>query len=157
MICDGMATETLVDWRRYAQSLLRLVAMVPLGESSRVSHAIGIFDSDILEKRIMTIRMKKEKVNASMKNGLMVAGTLLLCAVAGVSGAMTRAVEAQTSSGAVKKAVRRSLACTYYDAENRTYAGTCGMVKGDPTWYCFRNDDKSVRQRQSGCAPEPRK
>ncbi len=86
MICDAMATEGEVDARSYAQSLLRLAAMV--ATSGRVSaiHAIGILDAGNLEKRIMRIRMKKEHAGAIARCGLIgAASAILLCAAVGAA------------------------------------------------------------------------
>jgi beta-lactamase regulating signal transducer with metallopeptidase domain len=167
MICDEMAAEKLVGTKAYVQSLLRLATMLPFTGGARASGGIGIFDSDILERRIMKMRMKKKHLTLSMKCGLMAAGTLLLCSVAVTSGAMTRVIEAQPSSTdsgtepggvAAKKVAHKDLSCTYYDNQNRGYNGTCGTKKGDKTnYYCFRNDDKSVVQLQTGCEVKLRK
>jgi TonB family protein len=100
MICDGVATERLIDQHTYTQSLLRLATMVSL--SSRVStpHAIGIFDANILEERIMKMQTKKQHFSIFAKYGLIVPAALLLFSVAAGAGAMAVAIAPQTTSQA---------------------------------------------------------
>jgi TonB family protein len=97
MICDGIATEKLIDSHAYTQSLLRLATMVSL--SSRVSptHAIGIFDANILEERIMTMQAKKRHFSLFVKYGLILPAALLLFSVAAGAGAMAVAIAPQTT------------------------------------------------------------
>jgi TonB family protein len=80
MVCDEIAVESVMDSRRYAHSLLRLATMISVVSAAVQSNAIGIFDANILEKRIMTIRTKKEKVSA--KYAVIVPAALLLFSVA---------------------------------------------------------------------------
>jgi TonB family protein len=67
MACDAMVTETLVESRSYAHSLLRLAAMVASLPRASASPAIGIFDANILEKRIMFMNTTKRKVGLWLK------------------------------------------------------------------------------------------
>jgi beta-lactamase regulating signal transducer with metallopeptidase domain len=53
MICDRMASEAGMEPRMYARSLLRLARLVASPRSAVDAHSIGIFDANILEKRIM--------------------------------------------------------------------------------------------------------
>jgi beta-lactamase regulating signal transducer with metallopeptidase domain len=69
MICDAMATERLIDSRRYTQSLLRLAAMVAVSPRVSTTNAIGIFDANILEKRIMRMHIRKQQVSSAVKYG----------------------------------------------------------------------------------------
>jgi beta-lactamase regulating signal transducer with metallopeptidase domain len=161
MVCDGMVTEKLVDVRTYTQSLLRLVTMIPFTARVHTSNAIGIFDSNILEKRVMTMRTKKQHLSSTVKYGLVISGALLLCSVAGGSGAMTRLIKAQNpksavSSDSASSGKRKAHGCTYYDAKTHAFPGTCGTKPGDDkNYYCFRNDDKNISELQSSCAPKP--
>jgi|YelNatPaOPRAMG01_1025707.scaffolds.fasta_scaffold345884_1 hypothetical protein len=44
-------------------------------------------------------------------------------------------------------------ACTYFATNGRGLPGTCGQQKGDnKNCYCIANDDKKLRQVQSGCS-----
>jgi TonB family protein len=104
MICDSMATESLIDSRSYMQSLLRLSAMIASVPRPSTSQAIGIFDADILEKRIMIMRAKKKPIGAGLRYSLIVPAiiTLLLAGAGGV--AMAVVIEPATNSQAVTKA-----------------------------------------------------
>ena len=102
MVCDGMATEVM-DSRNYAQSLLRLAAMVAaqaqFATTHAVVHAIGIFDANILEKRIMRISVKKQRVSTFLKYGLIIPTMLFLLSVAVGGAAMAVTIEPQSASG----------------------------------------------------------
>ena len=54
MVCDQMAAE-LSDNVQYAQSLLRLASMLLKGQSLGIPHAIGVFDTNTLERRLMKL------------------------------------------------------------------------------------------------------
>lgn len=60
MVCDQMAAE-LSGNHRYAQSLLRLASMLLKGKSLGVPHAIGVFDANTLERRIMKLTETKKQ------------------------------------------------------------------------------------------------
>jgi TonB family protein len=104
MICDEMAVTRVIDPHRYTQSLLRLATRMFLTPRVSSSHAIGIFDANILEKRIMTITTKKPQLSMAVKYGLVMPGALLLVSVAAIGSAKTLVVEqetqAQTADGA---------------------------------------------------------
>lgn len=86
MICDGMVTKQHVEAGIYARSLLRLAAAMTVGSRGSDSYAVGIFDGNILEKRIMRIRMKKQRAGAAMRYGLMIsAAAILLSTVVGAA------------------------------------------------------------------------
>jgi beta-lactamase regulating signal transducer with metallopeptidase domain len=56
VLCDEMAANLAAGKRSYAQSLLRLaqrISQAPV--ASKSTHALGIFEADILEKRIMNL------------------------------------------------------------------------------------------------------
>lgn len=54
MICDQMAAE-VTGQRDYARSLLRLAALLVSGAPVRTPHAIGIFDANTFERRLMRL------------------------------------------------------------------------------------------------------
>ena len=97
MICDGMATERLIDSRRYIQALLRLATMVAMTSRVFPSHAIGIFDANILEKRIMRMKVKKPNISSGLRYGLIIPAILFLLLVAVGGAAMAVVVEPQSS------------------------------------------------------------
>jgi TonB family protein len=98
MICDEMAVSRVVDPHRYTQSLLRLATRMFLTPRVSSSHAIGIFDANILEKRIMTITTKKPQLSMAVKYGLVVPGALLLVSVAAVGSAKTLVIQQETQA-----------------------------------------------------------
>ncbi|MDW5264176.1 MULTISPECIES: TonB family protein [Acidobacteriaceae] len=98
MICDGMATDKLIDSRKYTDSLLRLATMVAVGSRAYPSHAIGIFDANILEKRIMMMNLKKPRVSSALKYGLVIPATVFLLSVAVGGAAMAVVIEPQAST-----------------------------------------------------------
>jgi TonB family protein len=104
MICDGMATERLIDLRSYTRSLLRLAAAI--GTTSRISasHAIGIFDANILEKRIMTLNVKKQHRSSGLKYGLAIPAILFLISVTAAGAALAVVVEPQASDQTTNQA-----------------------------------------------------
>ncbi len=98
MICDAATAGTLLDPGSYAESLLRLAAAMIAVPRAAQLHAIGIFDGNILEKRIMLIQSKRPVLSFAARCALILPGALLL-AVAAVGGAaMTTAVEPQSAS-----------------------------------------------------------
>ncbi|GGG82688.1 M56 family metallopeptidase [Edaphobacter dinghuensis] len=104
MICDEMATEGLIDSRRYTESLLRLATMVAVGPRVSTSHAIGIFDANILEKRIMMMNLKKPRVSSALKYGLVIPATVFLLSVALGGAALAVVIEPPSSMQAADQA-----------------------------------------------------
>jgi bla regulator protein blaR1 len=98
MICDDMAVSRVIDPHIYTQSLVRLAARMFLTPRVSSTHAIGIFDANILEKRIMTITTKKPQLSVAVKYGLMVPGALLLLSVATVGAAKTVVIQPETQA-----------------------------------------------------------
>jgi TonB family protein len=97
MICDSMVAERAMDSRAYAQSLLRLATMV--GHSSRLAaaHAIGIFDANILEKRIMMMNLKRRPLGRALRFGLLTSALLLLSSAAVISAAKAIVIEPRSA------------------------------------------------------------
>lgn len=98
MICDGMVTAEHVDATSYARSLLRLAAAMAVDSPGAGNFAVGIFDGNILEKRIMRIRMKKQKAGAAMRSGLLISAAAILASTVVGAAAMAVPVVAQAVS-----------------------------------------------------------
>jgi TonB family protein len=98
MICDEAATSRVIDSEDYTESLIRLAAMVSSSARAISFHAIGIFDANILEKRIMLIQAKKRRVSLWVRYGLMVPSALLLLSAAIGAGRMAVAIAPQDSA-----------------------------------------------------------
>ena len=58
VVCDEMAAEAAQGRKEYAHSLLRLAQMLVDGPRREPLHAIGIFDGNTLERRVMTLLRK---------------------------------------------------------------------------------------------------
>jgi TonB family protein len=98
MVCDAMVMERHMDARNYSRSLLRLATMVALAAREPAIHPIGIFDANILEKRIMRISMKKHQASALLKNAALFSVALILLSAALTSAALAFVIEPQSPS-----------------------------------------------------------
>jgi TonB family protein len=93
-----MATEKLIDPPSYSHSLLRLARTIALRARVSSSHAIGIFDANILEKRIMMMNIRKQRPSSVFKYGLAIPATLFLFSVAISVSAMALVIIPQSAS-----------------------------------------------------------
>ncbi len=78
-VCDQMTAERLLDRHTYAASLLTLASRISGRHRSATVHAIGMFDANILEKRIMMLTSH----HAPMEHGrriLSIAAAFILAA-----------------------------------------------------------------------------
>jgi TonB family protein len=100
MICDEIATSRVIDSQSYTESLIRLASMVSSSARAISFHAIGIFDANILEKRIMMIQAKKRRFSLWVKYGLVVPSALVLLSAAIGAGRMAVAIAPQDSAKA---------------------------------------------------------
>jgi TonB family protein len=97
MVCDEMAAGISGN-QEYAQSLLRLAALLLQGRPVRIPHAIGVFDANTLERRLMKLTEKKKQVGR-LRVGVSVAACLVLAAAAATSALALRvAVDSQTAN-----------------------------------------------------------
>lgn len=96
MVCDAMVMERHMDARSYSRSLLRLATMVALATRVPAIHPIGIFDANILEKRIMRISMKKQQASALLKNTVLTSTAIILLSAALSSAAVAVVIEPQS-------------------------------------------------------------
>jgi len=78
MVCDQMAAE-IAGRKEYARSLLRLVSLLVKGMPVRTPHAIGIFDANALERRLMKLTEKRSEVRGMRKLAIVIA-----CAAFGI-------------------------------------------------------------------------
>jgi len=97
MVCDAMAAGVQGD-REYAQSLLRLASLLLQGRPVSVPHAIGVFDANTLERRLMKLTEKKRQVGR-WHVGISVAACVALgIATAASAVALRLGVDSQSSS-----------------------------------------------------------
>jgi TonB family protein len=64
MICDEIAARTVSGREKYARSLLRLASMLSERMPTQTLHAIGIFDANIFERRVMSLTNKRTKISS---------------------------------------------------------------------------------------------
>jgi TonB family protein len=81
MICDAMVVERIIEPGRYRQSLLRLAEHMLVGRRA-AGQALGMFDANILEERIMMMRSKRTVPNRWVRGALTGCATMLLVAAA---------------------------------------------------------------------------
>jgi TonB family protein len=67
MVCDAMAGDCVHTRERYAQSLLRLAAMLSDRMPVKTLHAIGIFDANVFERRIMRLTQKRKHIGTTRR------------------------------------------------------------------------------------------
>jgi TonB family protein len=79
MVCDAMAAEAVAGREKYARSLLRLASTLTERTPVRTLHAIGIFDANIFERRIMSLTEK----NVASSNMRRIA-TVTVCVALGL-------------------------------------------------------------------------
>jgi TonB family protein len=113
LICDALAAERVTDSASYAKSLLRLAAMMSERSTANTLHAIGIFDANILEKRIMNLAKKKRHLDQKVKMTLLAAGVLIFGYTCCAAFAFTVDVE-QQPNGAVQSPTNPTLGGKVY-------------------------------------------
>jgi TonB family protein len=63
MVCDRMAAEAVAGREKYLRCLLRLASMLSDRRPAGVLHAIGIFDANIFERRVMNLTRRDMRVS----------------------------------------------------------------------------------------------
>jgi TonB family protein len=97
MVCDEVAAGISGN-EEYAQSLLRLATLLLQGRPVRVPHAIGVFDANTLERRLMKLTEKKKQMGR-VRAGVAVAACVVLGVIAAASAVALRVgVDAQASA-----------------------------------------------------------
>jgi len=84
MVCDAMAADAVAGRESYARSLLRLASMIANGAPARTLHAIGIFDANSFERRVMNLTKKRVEMQTVQRIGIAAA-----CAVAAMATCAT--------------------------------------------------------------------
>ena len=67
MVCDAMAAGMFEGRERYARSLLRLASMVRDATPARTLHAIGIFDANTFERRVMRLTVSRVEIGRALR------------------------------------------------------------------------------------------
>jgi bla regulator protein blaR1 len=89
MVCDRMAADALRGRERYVRSLLRLASMLSDRPPTRILHAIGIFDANTFERRVMNLTKRSAEVRG-VRRWAMVAACVAIGAATCVSALALR-------------------------------------------------------------------
>jgi TonB family protein len=97
MVCDQMATVTM-GRNEYAQSLLRLASLLVAGKLHTTPHAIGIFDANVFERRLMNLTENRKNVEGAARVAMLAACAALGLATCGTALALGMHVNAASAS-----------------------------------------------------------
>jgi TonB family protein len=67
LVCDAMAAEAVGGRESYARSLVRLARILSDRSAPRILHAIGIFDANIFERRVMQLSRKRQEIKGGKR------------------------------------------------------------------------------------------
>jgi TonB family protein len=98
LVCDEMAAGAAGDRAEYAASLLRLATS--MAAPSQASQAIGVFDGNILEERIMRLTMDVPKVTKARRFAMAAVATCALLGGAATAAALSFDVTPQDTATA---------------------------------------------------------
>jgi TonB family protein len=98
LVCDEMAAGAAGDRPEYAASLLRLARSMAV--PSQASQAIGVFDGNILEERIMRLTMDVPKVTRARRIAMVAVAACALLGGAVTATALSFDVTAQDTATA---------------------------------------------------------
>lgn len=98
LVCDEMAADAMGPNREYAKSLLRLASMISRRSTARAVHAIGIFDANILERRVMNLMVKRREMKGRARLAAGAACVVLGVAACGTAMALRMEVKAAAAT-----------------------------------------------------------
>ncbi len=93
MVCDQLAAG-VADQHQYARSLLQLAAVLVEGAPSRSPHAIGIFDANTFERRVMRLTEKPIQISKKRRFSTLVACAMLGAGICAITVALSVHVDA---------------------------------------------------------------
>jgi TonB family protein len=102
LVCDAMAAEAIAGRESYANSLLRLASMLSNRMAAENLHAIGIFDANVFERRIMNLTRKHFEISGLRR--FVVAAVCGAIAVATCASAMAFRMDVDDTPAAAQKA-----------------------------------------------------
>jgi TonB family protein len=91
MVCDEMAASAVTGRENYARALLRLASMLTEPMPVRTLHAIGIFDANIFERRIMNLT--KRRIELPPTRRIVIAVACVAVALAACASALAFRME----------------------------------------------------------------
>ncbi len=80
LLCDDLAAAAVDGKKKYAHSLLRLASLFTIGSRPTTHHAIGIFDANNLERRVMNLTHNRLELR-----GLRRTATTVACVMVGLA------------------------------------------------------------------------
>jgi TonB family protein len=83
LLCDAMAADAVAGRERYAKSLLRLASMLSNRTPARILHAIGIFDANNFERRVMNLTRKQRETRGVRRFVIVAACAVIALAACG--------------------------------------------------------------------------
>jgi TonB family protein len=89
LVCDRVAAEAMPGRERYVRSLLRVASMLSDRPPTRILHAIGIFDANTFERRVMNLTNRSAEVRG-VRRFSMVAACVVIGAATCVSALALR-------------------------------------------------------------------
>lgn len=92
MVCDRMAAE-VTGTAQYARSLLRLATTLGGGLPARLPHTLGIFDTNVLERRLMELTGKRKEMGGARRLLVIASCTALAMATCGSALALRMHVD----------------------------------------------------------------
>ncbi|HEX3436818.1 MAG TPA: M56 family metallopeptidase [Pseudacidobacterium sp.] len=101
IVCDAMAAEAVSGREGYACSLLRLASMQSNRAAAGTLHAIGIFDANVFERRIMKLTRKNIEVRGLQR--FAIAAICGVIALATCASALAFRMDAGTSTTSQSK------------------------------------------------------
>lgn len=100
-VCDALAADAIAGPVRYARSLLRLASMLSTAAPAGALHALGIFDSNHLERRIMNLTGKRSQIHGARRLIVLTACVALGAAACTSALALRVAVDDQAKSAKI--------------------------------------------------------
>jgi TonB family protein len=97
MVCDEMVAA-ISGKNEYAHSLLRLASLLVEGVPIRTPHAIGIFDANTLERRLMRLTEKKKEIRGVVGVGIAVACVVLSAGTCASAVALATNIDGMVAS-----------------------------------------------------------
>ncbi len=122
MVCDRMAAEAVAGRERYLRCLLRLATMLSDRRPAGVLHAIGIFDANIFERRVMNLTRRDVRVSGARRVAI-AAACVVIGAVTCVS-AMALRMEVSAATVQSDDAKGKSVAPNALSVSGEKMAGS---------------------------------
>lgn len=122
LVCDAMAAEVVAGRGSYARSLLRLASILSDPAPAKVLHAIGIFDANNFERRIMNLTGKRIEIQGARRLAIVAACGVIAFVVCASALALRMDVNAPTAENtAPKRITAKASAIKLLHKENPVY------------------------------------